>query len=75
MCGVDGKTYSNTCYAACEGGGGVGVAVSCAGECPCKDCICPEVYSPVCGSDGQTYSNACKANCAGVEVAAQGECA
>merc|ERR1719233_142944 len=32
VCGENGKDYSNTCSAECEG-----VKVSCAGKCPCKD--------------------------------------
>jgi len=69
VCGSDGKTYSNTCFAQCER-----VQAACDGECPCKSCICPAVFSPVCGSDGKTYSNVCQAGCQAVQVACQGEC-
>lgn len=75
VCGVDGKTYPNKCYAYREG-----VKVAYAGE--CKDVnkseklepICPAVYKPVCGEDGVTYSNSCVARANGVEVVHEGEC-
>ena len=70
VCGVDGETYSNECYAECAG-----VEVDYEGECrEEEDCVCPTVYEPVCGMDGETYSNECYAECAGVEVDYEGEC-
>ena len=76
VCGVNGKTYSNTCEAQCEK-----ASVECEGECPCKsypvpfpNCVCVEIFAPVCGSDGRTYSNDCKARCAGARVDCDGEC-
>lgn len=74
VCGSDGRTYSNTCYARCAG-------VEVVGEGPCaffeaqlSSCICPDVYDPVCGVNGVTYSNSCRAGCAGVRVAHEGAC-
>ena len=70
VCGEDGETYSNECYAECAG-----VEVAYEGECEEEEeCYCPTVYEPVCGEDGETYSNECYAECAGVEVAYEGEC-
>ena len=65
VCGVDGKTYSNACHAAC-----VSVAIAHPGVC----FLCPQVFDPVCGVDGKTYSNSCFAAAAGVDVAHQGSC-
>lgn len=68
VCGVDGKMYSNECFAACAG-----VEVFKDGDCEI-DCICTADYAPVCGVDGKTYSNACVAACAGVSILSEGEC-
>jgi len=68
VCGVDGKTYSNECEAACAG-----VEIAAEGE--CEPCICTTEYAPVCGVDGKTYSNRCMAACAGVDIISEGECA
>jgi hypothetical protein len=68
VCGVDGTTYSNRCFAGCEG-----VEIAYEGECR-DECICPDVWAPVCGSDGNTYGNRCEARCAGVRVIHEGEC-
>merc|ERR1719376_1944459 len=69
VCGADGKTYDNQCFAACAGAG-----TQCEGECPCNDCVCMTLWDPVCGEDGKTYSNSCYAGCAGVKPLHQGEC-
>jgi len=55
VCGQDGKTYANSCFAQ-------NVDVECDRRCPCKDSvICSQEYDPVCGKDGVTYSNLCHA--------------
>ena len=70
VCGEDGETYSNECYAECEG-----IEIAHGGECEEEEeCYCPTVYEPVCGEDGVTYGNECEAECAGVDVAYGGEC-
>jgi len=68
VCGVNGKTYSNKCVAACEK-----VDVAYSGECK-EACVCPMIYSPVCGVNGKTYSNKCVAACEKVDIAYSGEC-
>ena len=65
VCGGDGITYSNECYALAEG-----VKEFTIGEC----IVCYEIYQPVCGSDGITYSNDCKARVAGIIEFTTGEC-
>lgn len=40
VCGKDGKTYSNSCFAGCAG-----VKVACQGECPCKSAPAPSTLS------------------------------
>lgn len=66
VCGSNGVTYSNGCYAECEG-----IYDYTPGEC---QCLCPAIYNPVCGDNGLTYANACYAECDGVFSYTSGEC-
>ncbi len=81
VCGCDGVTYSNACYATFYGG----VTSFQEGECGDDGCIdesllnpnaiCTTDWNPVCGCDGVTYSNACHAtNYGGVTQYISGEC-
>ena len=67
VCGIDGVTYNNFCFANCAG-----VEVTTTGECP--TCICTDEYAPVCGDNGLTYSNACLAECDGITIYNNGAC-
>ena len=60
VCGEDGKTYTNKCFAmlACQQRWTLGAC------CKAPDTICTEDYTPVCGEDGMTYGNQCKAKAA-----------
>jgi len=70
VCGVNGKSYANSCLAKCDG-----VETKCSGKCPCeKPCLCTTEYKPVCGVDGKSYSNSCRAKCEGVEPKCSGQC-
>ncbi|MCF8258106.1 MAG: T9SS type A sorting domain-containing protein [Flavobacteriales bacterium] len=81
VCGCDGITYDNECFAFYSG-----VTEWTAGECETtSECIdpllidpgvgCIEVWDPVCGCDGVTYSTECHAvNYGGVTSWTAGEC-
>jgi coxsackievirus/adenovirus receptor len=76
VCGVDGKTYSNSCEALKHC-----VQIKHEGECAqsptCPDggMLCPQIFDPVCGMDGKTYSSACAAGQHCVQIKHEGECA
>ncbi len=57
VCGADGTTYRNSCYAACAG-----IQVESIGE--CCDCPEPSANQQVCGDDGTTYGSECLLGCA-----------
>ena len=87
VCGCNGQTYSNICFAEKSG-----VISWTAGECDIAnkeqneisgDCInkskistkpCTKEYDPVCGCNNVTYGNKCMAKNAGVTSWKQGEC-
>ena len=76
VCGSDGETYGNDCYAR-----NAGVTNWTSGACDCideskisDDYNCDEIYDPVCGCNRETYSNECYAENSGVVEWTEGEC-
>ncbi|MCI5080297.1 MAG: pre-peptidase C-terminal domain-containing protein, partial [Saprospiraceae bacterium] len=78
VCGCNGITYENSCYAEAAG-----ISFYTSGACSdiCvdpdqmdPDATCVNVYEPVCGCNGVTYTNSCYADAAGVVSYTQGTC-
>ncbi|MCP4248577.1 MAG: hypothetical protein GY778_16125, partial [bacterium] len=71
VCGMNGMTYDNACYA-----DEAGMNVAYEGECtpPEFDEECTDEFEPVCGMNGMTYGNACYADQAGMAIAHEGAC-
>lgn len=78
VCGSNGITYINSCYAQAAGVTNYtpGVCyVGCVNPAQINpNASCPTVYQPVCGCNGITYLNACQAQAAGVVAYTQGPC-
>ncbi|MGB0839382.1 MAG: Kazal-type serine protease inhibitor domain-containing protein [Chitinophagales bacterium] len=78
VCGCDGETYYNACFAMNT----VGIATWVEGVCnvPCIDSAdissnpCDDIYDPVCACNAQTYANQCEADNAGIQFSLSGEC-
>jgi putative hemolysin len=73
VCGVDGVTYSNICYATQIHN----VDIAYIGICSEENAFlepkaCTKEYAPVCGADGVTYGNPCMAG--NMEIAYEGIC-
>ena len=78
VCGSNGVTYINSCYAEAAGITDYTRGV-CFSDCidPNKidaDAVCTTDYDPVCGCNGVTYMNACAADAAGVMDYTPGPC-
>ena len=68
VCGTNGKTYTNACFAACAS-----MSVAHCGPCY-KQCSCNNINRSVCGVNGYTYTNDCYLNCVGTRRAHYGPC-
>ena len=73
VCGADGKTYTNICFA-----DQAKAPIKHKGECgtgvfPASS-SCRTDFKPVCGIDGKTYTNECILKLAGVPLKYLGEC-
>jgi len=70
-----GRTFSNKCFAGCEGA--VQLSKGPCGEKPPVEpgCICAAIYDPVCDEEtGRTFSNKCFAGCEGAVQLSKGPC-
>ncbi|XP_061162590.1 serine protease inhibitor dipetalogastin-like [Saccostrea echinata] len=70
LCGRDGITYANECYAK-----RANVGIQDVG--PCEEnrkCRCNRIMIDVCGYNGIQYNNPCLARCHGVENFTLGKC-
>lgn len=78
VCGSNGVTYLNSCYAEAAGITDYTPGVCNAGCVdPQKmdpDATCPTAFEPVCGCNGITYANACVAEANGVVSFMEGPC-
>ncbi len=78
VCGIDGVTYLNSCFAEAAGvdfytsGACFSPAITVANM--DSAAVCPTVYAPVCGFNYQTYANACEAENAGLSSYTAGSC-
>ncbi|MFT5430385.1 MAG: hypothetical protein ACI9OJ_001059, partial [Myxococcota bacterium] len=69
VCGDNGKTYRNSCYAGCLD---TGVSVEYKGA--CCDCPAPNSDTFVCDTEGTQHGNECIAACLGKAPAYDGPC-
>ncbi|PNH03776.1 Serine protease inhibitor dipetalogastin [Tetrabaena socialis] len=74
VCGADGSTYANKCFALECAKAEIQYSGRCADPAGCADVVCNAQYLPVCGANNVTYSNDCNARCTGVTIAYKGKC-
>ena len=69
VCGVDGNTYANKCFAEVAL-----LDIEHEGVCFDPTMQCTSDFDPVCGMDNKTYDNACIATVQGIEIIESGVC-